>query len=549
MRAALYARFSTDLQNPSSIDDQLAGCRRDVERHGDTLDPADVFTDAAITGKSRVGRPGLAALVAAAKAGRFDVVVCEALDRLTRAGGDAWDLYDELKFAGVTIRTLADGVVGTMHIGFKGTVGALELEATALRVRRGMRGVAGQGRYPAAPPYGYRALVRHDARGERIKGLIEHHPEQADVVRRIAAEYLAGSTASAIAHRLNAEGVAGPKGGPWTAAAMVGARRAQRGVLLSPLYGGEIVWNRLTRLRDRKSGATRTVRNAEADLVRYPAPQLAIHDPDTWAQLAAEIERRAALVSAAGNPSAANAPKRLFSGLVKCGLCGGGMGTVGKPARYRCLARTLEGPHACDMARTPVAADLEAAALAQLRADLLHPDNVELFVREYRAAMAARTAGQSSRRAQAERELAETEQRAGRLVDQVADGLLSGPTVAGRLQDLEAQAERLRAELADLGRPTADVVPLKPNAADRYREIVDNLTATLDRLEAAEAQAADHAGAERDAARAELRKLITGVIVHPGDARGEWRVEIDDALANLFGLPAAASTLKLSRRA
>ncbi len=34
MRAAIYARYSTDLQNPASIEDQVRVCRADIERRG-----------------------------------------------------------------------------------------------------------------------------------------------------------------------------------------------------------------------------------------------------------------------------------------------------------------------------------------------------------------------------------------------------------------------------------------------------------------------------------------------------------------------------------
>ena len=68
-RAALYARYSTDLQDRRSIDDQLALCRGFAEREG--LAIVAGFSDAARSGASVVGRDGLLALMQAARAGAF----------------------------------------------------------------------------------------------------------------------------------------------------------------------------------------------------------------------------------------------------------------------------------------------------------------------------------------------------------------------------------------------------------------------------------------------------------------------------------------------
>ncbi|WP_375787125.1 recombinase family protein [Bradyrhizobium sp. Pha-3] len=55
-RAAIYARYSSDLQNPRSIEDQAALCRRWCEREGHEV--TEVFSDAALSGASIHGRAG-----------------------------------------------------------------------------------------------------------------------------------------------------------------------------------------------------------------------------------------------------------------------------------------------------------------------------------------------------------------------------------------------------------------------------------------------------------------------------------------------------------
>lgn len=95
-------------------------------------------------------RPGLAALKQAARGGAFDVVVTEALDRLSRSQGDVATLFEDLRHQGVGIRTTSEGEVEELAIGLKGTMNALFLRATARKTRRGMVGVAQKAGTPAA---------------------------------------------------------------------------------------------------------------------------------------------------------------------------------------------------------------------------------------------------------------------------------------------------------------------------------------------------------------------------------------------------------------
>jgi predicted site-specific integrase-resolvase len=80
-RAVIYLRYSSDNQRETSLADQLRICKERVAREGWTL--VQVFRDAALSGAT-VLRPGYQALLEAARDGGFDVLVAEALDRLSR---------------------------------------------------------------------------------------------------------------------------------------------------------------------------------------------------------------------------------------------------------------------------------------------------------------------------------------------------------------------------------------------------------------------------------------------------------------------------------
>jgi hypothetical protein len=55
-----------------------------------------------------------------AQAGQFDIVLAEALDRISRDQADVATLFKHLEFAGVPIITLAEGEIGELHVGLKG---------------------------------------------------------------------------------------------------------------------------------------------------------------------------------------------------------------------------------------------------------------------------------------------------------------------------------------------------------------------------------------------------------------------------------------------
>ena len=130
-------------------------------------------------------RPGYQALVHAAGAGEFDVVVAEALDRLSRDQADVATLFRRSKFAGILIFTFAEGEITESHIGLKGTMNALFLKDLAQKTHRGQRGRVEAGKSPGGLCYGYDVIRRTDERGELIRGDRAIDPAEAAVVNRI----------------------------------------------------------------------------------------------------------------------------------------------------------------------------------------------------------------------------------------------------------------------------------------------------------------------------------------------------------------------------
>jgi DNA invertase Pin-like site-specific DNA recombinase len=136
-RIALYARYSSDQQREASIEDQLRLCRLYAEKQGWVV--AETYHDRAVSGASLI-RPGIQELLADALRGRFQVVLAEALDRISRDQEDVAGVFKRMAFAGVKIITLSEGEITHLHVGLKGTMNALFLKDLADKTRRGMRG-------------------------------------------------------------------------------------------------------------------------------------------------------------------------------------------------------------------------------------------------------------------------------------------------------------------------------------------------------------------------------------------------------------------------
>ncbi|NJO33551.1 MAG: recombinase family protein [Rhodospirillales bacterium] len=165
MRVAVYARFSSDLQDVRSIADQIGAARDHAARQG--WEVVAEFSDAAISGSSLHNRPGLPDLLVAAQQRQFDAALTESIDRLSRDLEDIAGLHKRLAYWGVKIVTLADGEVGKLHVGLKGIIASIYLDDLAQKTRRGQVGRVKAGRIPGGRCYGYDVVREGDDRGRR----------------------------------------------------------------------------------------------------------------------------------------------------------------------------------------------------------------------------------------------------------------------------------------------------------------------------------------------------------------------------------------------
>ncbi len=520
-RVALYARFSSDQQRDASIDDQIRVCRARADRDGWSV--AEVFTDYAVSGAT-AQRPGFQGLMAALRAGRIDVVLAESLDRLSRDQEHIAGFFKQASFAGARIVTLAEGEVSELHVGLKGTMGALYLKDLADKTRRGLEGRVRQGRSGGGLSYGYRVVRGPIGRdGEFERGLREIDPVQAAVVRRIFDAFAAGDSPIAIAKALNAEGVPGPRGGPWSDGALRGHARVGTGILRNALYIGRLVWNRRRWLKDPHTGGRVARHNDEAALVEEEVPELRIIPQPVWDQVQhrlSAVARPQGLRDAAPGSQALWQHRRavaLLSGKVVCGACGGAYATNGKDY-MGCKAAERQGT--CQNRTRIRRSRVEAQVLEALATRLMEPDAVAVFVGEFTAEWNRLSAARSGEAGLRRRELDQVERQLNGLIDAIADGLRA-PGLQQKLDGLAARQEALRRELASI-EMQSQAPRLHPNLSEIYRQRVSCLREGLD------------TGGGREVLEA-ARALIARVEVHPASGDGQQpRLELVGEISALL---------------
>lgn len=499
MRAAIYARFSSDLQDARSITDQVSLARKYADTRGFRM--IGVYEDAAISGASVINRPGLQRLLADACAGKVQVLVTESLDRLSRSQADIAALYERLNFLGVRIETLADGHVTEIHVGLKGTMSALFLKDLAQKTKRGQMGRVKAGRIPGGRSYGYDVVPSGDDRGRRAINAIE-----ADIVRRIYAEYVSGKGTLSIVKDLNREGVPGPSGGAWNLSSVVGSPKRRNGLLNNELYRGTIAYNRQRFVKDPSTGKRVSRPNPESEWQRQDVPELRIVEEDVW-------QRAQRLRESRGGPQIhkQRRPQRLLSGLVYCGCCGAKYNIATKDF-LRCSAKTNSGT--CEGSRLVRMTEVEQRVLSSILEHVLTDEMFEHAAAAYREEFACAQDDRDGMRIRLESDRAEVQKKFDRLMRLVEDGH-ADPAVAGpRLNELAAKKREIAGELA-LRLDDAPKIPTG-NGAESYRKQVEAL-----RLKSLEGS--DH---EREAADI-VRGLVQRVIVLPREDDEPQVLEIE----------------------
>ena len=534
-RVALYARYSSDNQSKRSIEDQFRLCREHAGR--ERWEVTDTYHDAAVSGASMILRPGIQSLLQDAQRGLFDVVLAEALDRISRDQADVATLFKHLRFAGVPIVTLAEGEISELHVGLKGTMNALFLKDLALKTHRGLRGRVEKGKAGGGLCYGYRVVKKLDAGGEPIRGDREIVESEADIVRRIFRAFAAGRSPKAIAVDLNREGIPGPLGRAWGDTSIRGHVSRGTGILNNELYAGVLVWNRQRFVKDPATGKRVSRPNPESQWIRTEVPHLRIVDESLW-QAARHRQQDVARLFEATTIGvrearvkrlhAARRPVSLLSGLLTCGCCSGRYGLIMRD-RFGCLNHHRRGT--CTNNRTIRRESIEQRVLSGLADRLVSAESVAAAMRAY---VQETNRLNRERRAQNEadrRELDKIERAVAGLLAAIEDGLYQ-PVMKARMEELERRKAEVAARLAQA---PADLPDVHPNIANIYRAKVATFTEVLDDSEGG------------TAAAEAIRSLIGDVVLTPGPKRGQVEAELRGELMGILDFAKSHQDQRISK--
>ena len=296
-RAAIYARVSDksqDTEEKTSISEQIGEMEAYCEGKGLTITARYQEVGRGWSKK----RPEFQRMLADARKGRFDTIVCWKSDRLSRGMYPAAALMEVVEAHQIRLEAVMDAI-DMKTFGLMAAIGKIELDNFRERSTLGKRGTAKQGRVPTGGlPYGYR--IGDDGR----PGVVE---EQAEVVRRIFHMYVhEGMGSPSIAVRLTDEGI------PTQTGKSLWRQSYIHYVLANATYTGTWVYGKERHIST--EDGTKSYDQPRDTWIEVPVPPLM--DEETW-------ERAQALKKQRSRRARRNTKVLyMLQHLLKCGECG-----------------------------------------------------------------------------------------------------------------------------------------------------------------------------------------------------------------------------------
>ncbi len=450
MKVAIYARFSTENQDASSIEQQVYRCREFAARHRHEV--LGEYADAAQSGRSLQRREmqRLLADAGSRKGSPFEAVLVDDLSRLSRDMVDTVNVvYRDLPLVGVKVldRTtgmFSDAPGARTMFGTMAMVNDAFLQAVRSQTHRGLADRARNGFWTGGRVFGYRTHKEpNPANPEHPRHVVEIDEAQAQVVRRIFADYIGGKGLTKIAAGLNVESIPAPFDGHPTKKRTRGwALSTVRALLRNEKYAGRWAWNKRQWLSISGSKFRRPKFRPEDELVVRNEPELAIVTKEVWD---AAVARQKTLRN---NSQGRQPTTHLFSGLLRCGVCGGGMSVMSTKVKngkryvaYGCNVSRTKGESICHNRVLVSELQLLAFFRESLKTLPSRPEFEESFLSAFRETLATQLPVDlepgllDAYKAQ--------QDRVARLVDAITDAGGS-PALTARLKDEEAKLESLK---------------------------------------------------------------------------------------------------------
>ena len=210
-RVAAYCRVSTDREEQEHSFETQKAMYTEMIMMKPSWQTAGIYADEGITGTVAKKRPGFMKMIEDCRKGKIDMIVTKSVSRFSRNNLDCLMYVRELKQLGIPIIFEKEGI-NTIQVSSEllltlfGALSQAESESISMNVKLGIRQSLKNGnvRFSYKTFLGYR---------KGADGQPEIVPEQADIVRRIYNDFLAGATYLEIAKRLTEENVPTMGGG------------------------------------------------------------------------------------------------------------------------------------------------------------------------------------------------------------------------------------------------------------------------------------------------------------------------------------------------
>jgi site-specific DNA recombinase len=379
-----------------------------------------------------------------------------------------------------------------------------------------MSGVIRDGRHAGGAIYGYRSVPGKS-------GELEIVPEQAEIIRRIFREYIAGDVPWAIAGRLNGNGVPAPRKSYWRASTINGHAKRKTGILQNELHCGRLIWNRAYRVRDPDTGQRIWRYKAEIEWHCSQAPHLRIVDEELF-----EAAQRLRAVRARPQFRCHARPKRILSGLLRCGCCGAGMSKKDVDhGRPRIVCTRMQEARACSNRRRYYLDDIERIVIDDLRKELGTREAVSYFLHCYTEERRRVPFGIVARRGQIEAEIADLERQIDRAGAAIIQGRITEVEASAHLPALRKRRAELASELVSAAAPSK-LIKLQPALIDAYLRNLERLETVIN---------SDLAEGDQTAARA-VRKMVETVTIMPTPAGSVPGIIVRGELSSLLNFDA-----------
>ena len=426
MKAAIYARRSTDEHQAESLNVQTQEAKRYIVGKGWTVAEEHIFTDDAISRAEFKKRPSLLAMLNAAARGDFEMVVVR--DE-TRLGGDMYRtglVIQDLIDAGVRLfyyftdeEITLDGAVDKFLIAARNFAAELEREKTAQRTREHLLLKARRGLNVGGRVFGYDNIEVIEG-GRRVRVEYRINEVEAAIIIEIFRRYAAGEGLRAIVKDLNDRRIPPPRAGKrgtgsWSPGAVHAMLRRER-------YRGVLLWGREGKAY--KGGTRVRVDRPAADWVRVEAPELRIIDEQLWEAVQARTSNRK---RPNGRSTVGRKPRFMLSGLSKCSECSGPIQVTNRKwgqsniKVYVCAWHRTRGEAVCTNSFARPVDAVDGAVIEWIQENLLQERMVLVALKKLRARLEqrARTSHHEIPKLEAEARKLKTE------IDRLTNALVS----------------------------------------------------------------------------------------------------------------------------